>query len=159
MSDSDDKIKQISRLLEMGGTMLAQHCTTCGAPMFRYQGEVLCPICQDSNANSGQQQNAGQQVALARNEIKEVPQAGGIASSPEAPVQQPLVRSEELSHDDMPGQISAAVPIEGLNSVAESLKLKIGHIAGLLQVETDPRRMEEYLDIMGRCLDILERLK
>ncbi|NPE29547.1 hypothetical protein HNV12_16620, partial [Methanococcoides sp. SA1] len=151
--------KQISRLLEMGGTMLAQHCATCGAPMFRYQGEVLCPICQDSNADSSQQQNTGQQVALARNEIKEVPQAGDIASSPEAPVRQPLVRSEELSHDDMLGQMSVAVPIEGLNSVAESLKLKIGHIAGLLQVETYPRRMEEYLDIMDRCLDIVERLK
>ncbi|NPE31808.1 hypothetical protein HNV12_28390, partial [Methanococcoides sp. SA1] len=152
--------KQISRLLEMGGTMLAQHCTTCGAPMFRYQGEVLCPLCQGSNMNSGLQQNAEQQVALARNEIKEFPPTGGIASSPEAPVRQPVVSSEELSRDDIPeGQISAAVPIEGLNSVAESLKLKIGYIAGLLQVETDPRRMDEYLDIMDKCLDILERLK
>jgi UPF0148 protein len=159
MSDSDDKIKQISRLLEMGGTMLAQHCTTCGAPMFRYHGEVLCPICQGSNMNAGQQQNAEPQVVLTRNELNEAPQAGGITSSLKPPEQQPMVRSEELSRDDMPRQISALAPIEGLNSVAESLKLKIGHIAGLLQVETDPRRMEEYLDIMDKCLDILERLK
>jgi len=159
MSDSDDKIKQISRLLEMGGTMLAQHCTTCGTPMFRYHGEVLCPICQGSNMNAVQQQNAEPQVTLTRNELNEAPQSGGITSSLKLPEQQPMVRSEELSRDDMPRQISALAPIEGLNSVAESLKLKIGHIAGLLQVETDPRRMEEYLDIMDRCLDILERLK
>lgn len=160
MSDSDDKIKQISRLLEMGGTMLAQHCTTCGAPMFRYHGEVLCPLCQGSNMNSGQQQNAEPQVALTRNEITTIPQRDNVPISPEAPVDQPMVRSEEFSHDDMlETPVSAVVPIEGLNSVAESLKLKIGHIATLLHAETDPRRMDEYLDIIDKCLDIIERLK
>ena len=160
MSDSDDKIKQISRLLEMGGTMLAQHCTTCGAPMFRYHGEVLCPLCQDSNMNSGQQQNAEQKVALTRNELNEAPPVNDVPVSFEAPVRQPIVRSEELSYNDMPGgSISDVAPIEGLSSVAESLKLKIGHIAGLLHAETDPRRMAEYLDIMDKCLNILERLK
>ncbi len=42
--DSDDKIKKITKLLEKGGTMLATH-HECGAPMFRYQGKVLCPVC------------------------------------------------------------------------------------------------------------------
>lgn len=42
--DSDDKIQKITRLLEKGGTMLATH-HECGAPMFRYQGKVLCPVC------------------------------------------------------------------------------------------------------------------
>ena len=40
-----DKIDAMSRLLELGGTMLAEHCRRCGAPMFRYQGNVGCPIC------------------------------------------------------------------------------------------------------------------
>ena len=40
-----DEIDAMSRLLELGGTMLAQHCSRCGAPMFRYQGNVGCPIC------------------------------------------------------------------------------------------------------------------
>ncbi len=42
--DSDDKIQKITKLLEKGGTMLATH-HECGAPMFRYQGKVLCPVC------------------------------------------------------------------------------------------------------------------
>jgi UPF0148 protein len=25
--------------------MLAEHCNVCGAPKFRYQGTVICPIC------------------------------------------------------------------------------------------------------------------
>lgn len=39
-----NEIDAMSRLLELGGTMLAEHCR-CGAPMFRYQGRVGCPIC------------------------------------------------------------------------------------------------------------------
>ena len=42
--DSDDKIQKITKLLEKGGTMLATH-HECGAPMFRYQGKIVCPVC------------------------------------------------------------------------------------------------------------------
>jgi len=42
--EEEDAIKRITRLLEMGGTMLANH-HDCGAPLFRYRGEVVCPVC------------------------------------------------------------------------------------------------------------------
>ena len=44
-SEKDIKVKRIARFLEIGGTMLADHCKVCGAPKFRYQGTVICPIC------------------------------------------------------------------------------------------------------------------
>lgn len=44
-SEKDQKVKRIARFLELGGTMLAEHCKVCGAPRFRYQGKVICPIC------------------------------------------------------------------------------------------------------------------
>ncbi|HOW15775.1 Sjogren's syndrome/scleroderma autoantigen 1 family protein [Methanosarcina sp.] len=44
-SEKDKKVKRIARFLELGGTMLAEHCKVCGAPKFRYQGTVICPIC------------------------------------------------------------------------------------------------------------------
>ena len=44
-SEKDKKVKRIARFLEIGGTMLAEHCKVCGAPRFRYQGTVICPIC------------------------------------------------------------------------------------------------------------------
>jgi UPF0148 protein len=44
-SEKDQKVKRIARFLELGGTMLAEHCNVCGAPKFRYQGTVICPIC------------------------------------------------------------------------------------------------------------------
>ncbi len=44
-SEKDKKVKRIARFLELGGTMLAEHCKVCGAPKFRYQGTVICPVC------------------------------------------------------------------------------------------------------------------
>lgn len=45
MSENDNiKIQKITELLEKGGTMLANH-HSCGAPMFRYQGQIVCPVC------------------------------------------------------------------------------------------------------------------
>jgi UPF0148 protein len=58
--ESDDKIKMITKLLEKGGTMLATH-HDCGAPMFRYQGKVVCPVCDFQEKKQEQQpQQSGQ---------------------------------------------------------------------------------------------------
>jgi len=48
----EDKVKKISKMLELGGTMLAQHCDKCGAPLFRYKGRTLCPVCEDETKES-----------------------------------------------------------------------------------------------------------
>ena len=42
--DEDEVLSKITRLLEQGCTMLATH-HDCGAPLFRRQGEVVCPVC------------------------------------------------------------------------------------------------------------------
>lgn len=42
--DENLKMQKITKLLENGGTMLAQS-HDCGAPMFRFHGKVLCPVC------------------------------------------------------------------------------------------------------------------
>ncbi len=39
------KLEKITKLLEKGGTMLANH-HDCGAPMFRYHGKIMCPVCE-----------------------------------------------------------------------------------------------------------------
>jgi UPF0148 protein len=42
--DEDEVLSKITKLLEKGCTMLATH-HDCGAPLFRCQGEVVCPVC------------------------------------------------------------------------------------------------------------------
>ena len=50
-TDEDVKLEKIGKYLELGGTMLAQHCE-CGAPLFRYHGNVVCPICDTNGSNN-----------------------------------------------------------------------------------------------------------
>ncbi|NYT19062.1 MAG: hypothetical protein GKC08_02045 [Methanosarcinales archaeon] len=165
MSDSDDKIKQISRLLELGGTMLAQHCTTCGAPMFRYHGNVLCPLCQGEGVGAGmgagmpsQEQSMGYESATV-SQMAATDQPS-ISSEPAGQVPADQVPVSFASPDVSTGSVSiSSVPnVEGMGSVADLLKMKLESLASLIQTENDPRRINEYLEIMEKCLDILERL-
>ncbi len=40
----DEVLAKITKLLERGCTMLASH-HDCGAPLFRCQGDIVCPVC------------------------------------------------------------------------------------------------------------------
>lgn len=48
----NEKIRKITSLLEKGGTMLATH-HECGAPQFRYQGKIVCPVCDFPEESKG----------------------------------------------------------------------------------------------------------
>ena len=52
--DENKKIQRITKLLEMGGTMLANH-HECGAPLFRYQGKIVCPVCDFEERKEAQE--------------------------------------------------------------------------------------------------------
>jgi UPF0148 protein len=41
----DRELEQISKMLERGGKMLADHCETCYSPLFKFEGKVTCPVC------------------------------------------------------------------------------------------------------------------
>jgi UPF0148 protein len=41
----DRELEQISKLLERGGKMLADHCETCHSPLFKFEGKITCPVC------------------------------------------------------------------------------------------------------------------
>jgi len=55
-----DEIDVMSRMLERGGTMLAETCERCGAPMFRYQGKVGCPTCDFKMLQDGRAEKTGE---------------------------------------------------------------------------------------------------
>ena len=46
VKDMEEKdLQKVTKMLEHGGTMLAKHCDQCGAPLFKYQGKVVCAVC------------------------------------------------------------------------------------------------------------------
>ncbi len=100
MSEIDEtkKMQMITRLLEKGGTMLATH-HDCGAPMFRYQGVVLCPVCDFGG------------------KVKEKPQ--GDPGTKIEPVLEKIPQKEALAADY--SKIDTAVKYK-IQSIASSLE-------------------------------------
>ena len=129
-SDNDAKIKKISRLLELGGTMLADHCNTCGSPMFRYHGQVMCPVCNSEE----RAQQVKPQITTPH------------APEPGPALTQPITKASPVVSEEM-------VSLEGL------IVKKMTGIAQLMQDENDTRRILEFLEVIERGMDIIEGLK
>ena len=50
--------EQMSELLLKGATMTNAHCTDCGDPIFRYDGQEFCPTCQKPVARDQSEEGA-----------------------------------------------------------------------------------------------------
>ncbi|MCX9011828.1 MAG: hypothetical protein OIN66_11985 [Candidatus Methanoperedens sp.] len=128
-TDENKKLQKITRLLEKGGTMLASH-HECGAPLFRYQGKVLCPVCDFE-------------------EKKEVPEA----RKPE--MAEKVAEREEIRREVIP--VREPQPVE-LSQVAALTQSKIHSIATSLEDETDLQRVKEKLECIELGLRVLKLL-
>ncbi|HMB44649.1 MAG TPA: Sjogren's syndrome/scleroderma autoantigen 1 family protein [Candidatus Methanoperedens sp.] len=129
--DSDDKIQKITKLLEKGGTMLATH-HECGAPMFRYQGKIVCPVC---DFQEEKQKNEPQETGKT-----EKPQIGHKKAD-----QNRIVRAEPLSFD------TSAINNMIINKVRE--------LAISLETEADLGRTRDKMECIEQGLKILKLLQ
>ncbi len=213
-SEKDKKVKRIARFLELGGTMLAEHCKVCGAPKFRYQGRVICPICDvqeekeapepaaevqapeptpstekdKSSFESKKRVQAHRQKSrfgLRTSETAEeeekaiepveeeipvlpsekedagrkapaVPRASTIPRGPAAPV----IQAAPSERAEKPAAVSKVAGVNRDRKVLEDLLFrKMVNIADCLQDETDPRRIAEDLELIGKGLGLIERLR
>ncbi|MBP1910690.1 Sjogren's syndrome/scleroderma autoantigen 1 family protein [Methanolobus bombayensis] len=158
MSNTDDEnIKKISRMLEIGGTMLAQHCGNCGAPLFRYQGRVLCPVCEDIRdpRDNMQPSLSTEKQSDTKTEKTEVSPAEG----PKTPVAAvPEDTSSETRVETTPKPESPLVPAS-IPELETLLVKKMVSLASAMQAETDVRRISDYLDMIERCMDIMNKMK
>ena len=156
----DDNIKKISKMLEIGGTMLAQHCANCGAPLFRYQGRVLCPVCEDvrdprasmqSTTNPETRTDAPSPPKTEVSSVKE--KKTPVAAVPEAT---PVKAGTENTAPFV------SVPGTGTASTSELESLlvkKMVSLANTMQDETDVRRIGDHLDMIERCVEIINKMK
>jgi len=68
--DNRAATEQMSELLLKGATMTNAHCSECGDPIFRYDGQEFCPTCQkpvarDTQANGTEATDADEQEGQA----------------------------------------------------------------------------------------------
>ena len=138
-TDENRKLQMITRLLEKGGTMLASH-HECGAPLFRYQGKVLCPVCdfQEKNREQKEVQEVGK-PAIREPEERKIRLEKGLKST------------ERIENAERPQ------PVE-LSQVVALTQSKVHDIAESLENETDLQRVKEKLECIELGIKILKLL-
>ncbi|MBN2110349.1 MAG: hypothetical protein JW705_04590 [Methanosarcinaceae archaeon] len=154
----DDIISKISRMLEIGGTMLAQHCDVCGAPMFRYQGRVMCPVCESVNDPRARLQQKSEQKLTLENKA--------AAVSPEGPSKKVLledtIKTGPYAQVSIPGSggdttvPSDSSPVTELESL---LMEKMVSFARSMRSEDDVRKISDHMDMIERGLSIIEKMR
>jgi len=157
-NDDDAKIRRISKLLELGGTMLAQHCDTCGSPLFRYQGQVLCPLCNVAEeGEEDQNEKVEEMIPSVETEvstgIKEEFETEPVESKSKVSSEQPHANFQEPVSDSLHAERKGSSPLEQL------IESKLVEIAKNIQSESDPRRVEDAFDLIERGMNILERIR
>ena len=143
--NEDEVLSKITRLLEQGCTMLATH-HDCGAPLFRCQGDVVCPVC------------SFEEEPLPSVRVQKADAGPGNDEGRSDPGRaQPSQMPETISHQGVESDRSD-------QSVQDSAQLKLvidGLEAALLlrlQELTVSIRSEQDLDKLKRLLDCLEAL-
>lgn len=146
MEDKD--LEKVTKMLERGGTMLAKHCE-CGAPLFKYQGKVVCPVC-DAKRQEQAQQQAQEQTHLA------VPVETKPAIQPQPSMQ--AVNEDRVSLPEH--RMTVISGGERLNDEAleAAIIAKVNEIAARLATEEYPNKIQMYLDILERSLRVLKEL-
>ena len=128
--ESDDKIQMITKLLEKGGTMLATH-HDCGAPMFRYQGKVVCPVCDFQEKKQEQQQ---EELDKRRKKIEGQQNMGSPGIS----------------------GINSSQPVLQISNIIAN---KIRNLTASLETETELGRIKDKMECIERGVRILKLLR
>ncbi|MDD1757537.1 MAG: hypothetical protein LUQ22_02240 [Methanotrichaceae archaeon] len=136
--EDEEKLKKITKLLEQGCTMLATH-HSCGAPLFRCKGQVICPIC-----SSSQEDNAEARKIASVSDVGQEFVTLDLSSNAE----------KKESHENALGSIPKQIDnIEEIGRTKNALRVALMHKLKDLQ-----KRMEEEedLDRLSRLLQCME---
>ena len=129
----------MSRLLTRGAKMLQKGCDDCGNPLFRYQGEVVCPVCNERRRAEG---DAAESEVREREEGTDATGTTGIDKS-----------DEYETSDEERGQERVAE--EGVDDHLRVLAERLARDAA--EHSDDPEAVERRLDALERVLEILRR--
>ena len=141
----DQDLKKVTQMLERGGTMLAKHCQ-CGAPMFKYHGKVVCPVC-DSGEKKEEEKSS---LAVP---VETRPAVTQQAMEP--------VRRAPVAEIPQQRQVSVVMGDTSLDETAiETVVIsKINEISGRMATEIYPERIKMYMEILETSLRVLRELR
>lgn len=120
--------------------MLAQHCK-CGAPLFRYHGSVICPIC-DSHLNKNENIDENK---IEKKIKKEIERKNIILNRP--------------SDQSLTSQSSTtSITPETQEFISNAIINKITQLCSDLDSETDLNRVKKQLETIGSGIKVLNEI-
>jgi len=138
----------MSRLLTRGAKMLQKGCDDCGNPLFRYRGEVVCPVCNERRRV--EQKEEEKVEGTPREETTDESDAVENTQAPDATDRDVSETSE------MQDEGSQKEAMEG--DVDENLRILAERLArDAVEHSDDPEAVERRLDALERTLDLLHR--
>ncbi len=177
-NEEDIKLDKIGKLLELGGTMLANHCE-CGAPLFRYHGNVICPICDSDSKGTIESQERKEGTSRKPREnpplssaqaeqVAQVAQAEQNIQTPEETT--PLPGNQHFteiprSFTEVP-QVTAQptrtpknISPETYEFINNTIINKVVQLCLDLQRETDPGRIKQQMEAIESGTRALKNLR
>jgi len=143
--EEEEMLNRMTRLLEQGCTMLANH-HSCGAPLFRCKGNVICPVCSFEVLEPDKAAEDKPSGAPPRETSPQV--------SPAREAGQDFIGAEEACEDLKLADLPRAE-----ERLRASLLFKIKDLAGKIESEQDLERLQRELDCAASLLKVLELLK
>lgn len=150
--DEEEMLKRITRLLEQGGTMLATH-HTCGAPEFRYRGQVVCPVCSFKEASTpdiASEEKEGPSDAVIRRGVQEEKKPTDDVSIKSAPSYKAMSYAGATSYEEL-----CAEEADLRRVVLSKLKeLTVG-----IEKEQDLDKLRKQFDCIEAALKVLRSME
>jgi UPF0148 protein len=141
----DKMLERMTLLLEQGCTMLATH-HSCGAPLFRCKGKVVCPVCSyEGKANSRSSE------PLEGASVEAVDQRKGAAEKEAIAVEEGVACPEEEERRRRRRELEKDLEISLLGRLRE-LKQRVEH-------EQDPENLRRVLECTNSLLRVLRSLE
>lgn len=174
--EEDEVLAKITKLLERGCTMLASH-HDCGAPLFRCQGDIVCPVCsfEDESVSamrgpasetvSGEEERRSDLSRAQLLQMHETPSRRGIkkdrsdrSAEKVEPDQSAEIGQSDRSREGYPS-IQDEVQFHSVeNDLRSALLFRLHELTASLRAEQDLDKLKRLLDCLEALLRVLKSL-
>jgi UPF0148 protein len=144
--DEDEMLRRMTRLLEKGCTMLANH-HDCGAPLFRCQGKVVCPVCSLAGSESAPE---------AKPSVRSAPDERGPDGPANSSGRRVAARAADTAEDNVSEDADLRLAQRRLCS---SILRKLSSLTSGLEEEQDLDKLKKQMDCIEALLRVLMVLR
>jgi uncharacterized Zn finger protein (UPF0148 family) len=184
--DKREATEKMSELLLQGATMTNAHCSECGDPIFRYEGQEFCATCEravdrgDTGAAEGgddggdgedrdggapeeqievTEPDAGARVQFGQGEAEQSTDDAGPTQSEQTAPGQPDAPPETKGVGGGAGRSQPAPAPPNDGTAAANLRATLERMSQAAAQTDDPREAEAYLSAAREAAEALSALR